>query len=164
MKLKEFLDNIEKKCSKITYLCVVHMFEKKYNIENDSIELGILKDFLINYDNYEKFLNDYANVIYKKFESSTDEIYNEICNFLNENPDNEYLFLYRLKRISNQDPIKYLNIEDEDMRNDAINRVEDKINTIENSTYYKENKELASNKIEKLKKTIEMVKIAAKTR
>lgn len=161
MKISEFLKSIEKSCSQIAYFCSIHMLKKNFDIESESLEKNDLKEFFINYNNYDKFLNDYAGVIYKKFESSIDEIYNEICKFLEENPDNKYLFSHRLKRISNQNPIKYLNIEDEELREAAICRLEDKINTIEESSYYKENKELAFNDIEKLKKSIQMVKTAA---
>jgi hypothetical protein len=81
-----------------------------------------------------------------------------VCNFLDEDSDNKYLFSHRLKRIINQNPIKYLNIEDEDMRDAAIHRVEDRINVIEESLYYKQNKETLSKEIEKLKKTVQMAK------
>lgn len=160
MKIKEFLNNIENNCSKIAFFCSIHMLKKNFDIEKDSVAKDELKEFFINYDNYDKLLNDYAGVIYKKFESSIDEVFNEICKFLDENPDNKYLFLHRLKRISNQNPIKYLSIEDEDLQKAAISRLENKINTIENSLYYKENKELAFKDIEKLKKSIQMVKTA----
>lgn len=159
MELEYFLLKVEKKCSKITYFCAIHMLEKRFNIKNDSLEEDILKEFFIDYDNYEKLLNDYGNVIYNKFESSIDEVYSEVCNFLDEDSDNKYLFSHRLKRIINQDPIKYLNIEDEDMRDAAIHRVEDRINVIEESLYYKQNKETLSKEIEKLKKTVQMAKI-----
>ncbi|WP_419764771.1 MAG: hypothetical protein ACNI28_00020 [Arcobacter sp.] len=164
MKIQEFLKNIENSCSKIAYFCVIHMFEKEFDIEKDSLDKEIIKEFLIDYNNYDKFLNDYAGVIYKKFESSNDEVYNEICKFLDVNPDNKYLFSHRLKRISNQNPMKYLNIEDEDLRKAAISRLEDKINTIESSLYYKENKEVAFKEIEKIKKSIDIVKIATGVR
>ena len=158
MKIKEFLGNIESNCSKIAYFCSIHMLEKNYDLEKDDLEIDSLKEFFINYNNYEKFLNDYAGVIYKKFESSNDEIYNEICNYLGENPDNKYLFDHRIKRISNQNPLKYLNIEDDELKISAINRLEEKINTIENSFYYKENKELFFKEIDKVKKSLQMVK------
>lgn len=164
MKINEFLENIEKSCSQISYFCSTHMLKKNFDIEKESLDIEKLKEFFINYDNYDKFLNDYAGVIYKKFESSIDEVYNEICNYLEENPDNKYLFSHRLKRISNQNPIKYLNIEDEELREAAIYRLENKINTIEESFYYQENKELAYKDIEKLKKSLQMVKTAAGVR
>lgn len=164
MKIKEFLDNIENNCSKIAYFCSIHMLKKKFDIEKESLEEDKLKEFFADYDNYDKFLNDYAGVIYKKFESSNDEVYNEICKFLDINPDNKYLFAHRLKRISNQNPLKYLNIEDEELREAAIYRLEKKVNEIESSLYYKENEELAIKEIEKIKKSLQMVKTAAKVR
>lgn len=160
MKIKDFLDKCEEELPKIVHFCAIHMLEKKYNIKEDSIEKGELKDFLINYGNYEVLLNDYANVIYRQFESSKEEVYEEICNYLNESSDNKYLFEHRLKRISNQEPTKYLSIEDVEMRDAAILRVDDKIEIIEASLYYREHEELASKEVEALKKSLSMVKRA----
>lgn len=158
MKLSDFLSDIEKNQDKIVFLCASHMLKKQYSIENDSCEIDLLKDFFINYSNYDKYLNDYANTIYNRYESSNDVIYEKMCKYFNEDCDNKYLFDYRLKRVENQDPTKYLNIEDEDMRNAAIYRVEDKLNTIKDSKYFNENKNLAIDKIEKLEKKILLVK------
>jgi len=158
MKLEDLLTQIDKSCSKLAYFCSIHMLKKRFNIEEDSLDIDLLKDFFINYDNYEKLLNDYGSVIYNKFESSIDEVYNELCEFFEEIPDNRYLFAHRLKKILNQNPMKYLNIEDDDMKLEAIYRVEKKINIIEESLYYKENIELASKELVKLKKSVELVK------
>lgn len=160
MKIEDLLQNIQNSCSRIAYLCANHMLNKKFLIENE-IDESILCDFLINFDNYDKLLNDYANIIYNRFESSKDEVFKEICLFLNEDFDNKYLFEYRLTRVLNQDPFKYLNMDDQDMQSEAINRVYDKIEIIENSNYYKNNKDKAIKDIEKLKKSLETVKMAA---
>ena len=160
MKIKDFLDKCEEELPKIVHFCTIHMLEKKYKIEEDEIEENDLKEFLINYDNYEKLLNDYANVIYRQYESSKEEVYETICEYLNENSDNRYLFEFRLKRIVNQEPTKYLQMEDVEMRNAAILRVDDKINLIEASSYYKEHEELASKELKALKKSLTMVKRA----
>ena len=159
MELESTLKDIEKKCSKVAYLCVVHMIDEKFN--NKDIENISLKDFFINYENYEIFLNDYINVIYNKFDSSKEEVYNEICNFLEENPDNKYLFLFRLKKLSSQNPLSYINIEDEDIRASSILKLENKINIIESSTYYKENVKELTEDIIKIKKSLEVVKTVA---
>lgn len=160
MKIELYLKNIEEKLPKIVYFCAIHMLKKVYNTEEDSIKEDELKDFFINYNNYEKLLNDYANVIYNRFESSKEEVYESLCEYFNEESDNKYLFLHRLKRISNQEPTKYLNFEDHDMRDAAILRVYDKIDTIEASKYYKEHKNLASKELDKLKKSLDLVKRA----
>ncbi|ADG93364.1 hypothetical protein Arnit_1710 [Arcobacter nitrofigilis DSM 7299] len=160
MELESTLKDIEKKCSKVAYLCVIHMIDEKFN--NKNIEnISLLKDFFIDYENYETFLNDYASVIYNKFDSSKEEVYNEICSFFDENPDNKYLFLFRLKKLSSQNPLNYINIEDEDTRANSILKLENRINIIESSTYYKENTEELSNDIIKIKKSLEVVKAVA---
>ncbi|RXJ82653.1 hypothetical protein [Arcobacter sp. F2176] len=159
MEFKSILKDIERKCSKVAYLCAVHMIDEKFN--NKDIESISLKDFFIDYENYEIFLNDYVNVIYNKFDSSKEEVYNEICSFFEETPDNEYLFLFRLKKLSSQNPLSYMNIEDEDTRASSILKLENKINIIESSTYYKENEKELSEDIIKIKKSLEVVKTVA---
>ncbi|MGB5918898.1 hypothetical protein [Arcobacter sp.] len=159
MELESILKDIEKKCSKVAYLCAAHMIDEKF--KNKDIEDISLKDFFIDYENYEIFLNDYINVIYNKFDSSKEEVYNEICNFFEETPDNKYLFLFRLKKLSNQNPLSYINIEDEDIRASSILKLENKINIIESSTYYKENVKELTEDIIKIKKSLEVVKTVA---
>ncbi|MGB7403814.1 MAG: hypothetical protein WA916_14665 [Arcobacter sp.] len=159
MELESTLKDIEKKCSKVAYLCAVHMIDEKF--KNKDIEDISLKVFFIDYENYEIFLNDYINVIYNKFDSSKEEVYNEICNFFEETPDNKYLFLFRLKKLSNQNPLSYINIEDEDIRASSILKLENKINIIESSTYYKENVKELTEDIIKIKKSLEVVKTVA---
>ena len=158
MKLSKFIEDIKSKESDIVYLCVIHMLEKVYNIEEEEILLDELKEFFINYVLYDKYLNDYASVIYKQFESSNSEIYESMCNYFDENSDNKYLFEYRLKRVLNQDPTKFLTIKDEDIKKVAIKRVEEKLKIIKESEYYKDNKDLSRNEIEKLTKSVNLAK------
>lgn len=160
MKIIDFLSNLTNKENELIFLCAKHMLNKNFNIEEDELSEDELKEFFINYNNYDKYLNDYANIIYKRYESSNNEIYETLCNFFNENSDNRYLFEYRLKRVSNQDPKLYLSIEDSDMRDAAIYRVENKIKTIEESKFYKENPSFAKDEIQRLKDTINLVKKA----
>ncbi|WP_419769642.1 MAG: hypothetical protein ACNI3C_09940 [Candidatus Marinarcus sp.] len=160
MKLKEFLERIEDTLPKIVHFSALHMLKKVYNIQEDSLTPKELKAFFINYNLYQRYLNDYAGVIYNQFESSIDEVYKVMCEYFKENPDNQYLFEYRITRISNQDPTKYLSIPDPEMRNAAIARVEDKIEVIEESTYYKENKKEADIYLNELKQSLSMVKKA----
>ncbi|XPV70039.1 MAG: hypothetical protein ACNI25_05565 [Halarcobacter sp.] len=160
MKLSQFLTNLEKRESKIVHFSAIHMLEKVYNIKEDSINEDKLKEFFIDYNNYDKYLNDYANVIYNQFMSSNDEIYEALCKYFDEDSDNKYLFEYRLKRLINQDPTKYLSIEDTEMRNAAIYRLEEKIETIKESKYYKQNEQIVNEYIQKLEKSIDLVKKA----
>ncbi|XOB60676.1 hypothetical protein ACMC56_08660 [Campylobacterota bacterium DY0563] len=161
MFILNFLDDLKNNTSEIVYLCASHMLKKQFNIEKDEIEHFKIVNFFIDYNNYDKYLNDYANVIYNKYESSNNEVFVSLCKYLNENPDNIYLYKYRLKRVINQDPKKYLAIEDSEMRNGAISRVEDKIKVIEESEYYKNNLEILDlSEINSLKKDIDLVKRA----
>ena len=160
MKLDLFLSKLKQNCDEVIYLCALQMLKKKYNIDKDDISEDEICSFFINYNNYDKFLNDYANVIYNQFKSSNDEVYVNLCNYFNQKSDNKYLFEYRLKRLSNQDPKRYLNIEDPEMRNAAILRAENKIKIIEESDYYKNNADLGRNEINKLKAEIDLVKRA----
>lgn len=160
MKLSHFLEDLEKKVPKIAHFCAVHMLEKIYNLENDSLHETEIKAFFINYSYYQKYLNDYAGIIYNKFDSSIDEVYELLCTNFNENPDNQSLFEYRLIRIANQEPSQYLRIEDPEMRNLAITRLEDKIKLIESSLYYKNNQTQAKESLESLKQALNLVKKA----
>ncbi|MFA7084903.1 MAG: hypothetical protein WC141_10260 [Arcobacteraceae bacterium] len=159
MKLALFLEELEKKVPKIVHLCAIHMLEKVYDIHNDSLSKDDLNAFFTNYHSHNKYLNDYAGVIYNKFDSSNEEVYESLCHYLNENPDNKSLFEYRLTRINNQEPTKYLTLEPE-MQKAAIIRVEEKIASIENSQYYLDNLFEAKEQIEALKQSLELVKRA----
>ncbi|WP_321315619.1 hypothetical protein [Halarcobacter sp.] len=161
MLISNFLNDLKDNSDEIVYLCAFHMLNKQFDIESDELKSLEIINFFIDYNNYDKYLNDYANVIYNKYESSNNEVFESLCNYFNENPDNKYLYKYRLKRVINQDPKKYLTIEDSEMRNNAIFRVEDKIKVIEESEYYKSNLEtLDKSKIDDLKKDIVLVKRA----
>jgi hypothetical protein len=160
MKLTIFLEELEKNVPKIAHFCAIHMLEKQYALENDSLEMTELKKFFTNYSFYQKYLNDYAGIIYNKFDSSIDEVYDLLCIYFNENPDNHSLFEYRLTRIANQEPSKYLSISDPEMRNAAITRVEDKIDIIVNSEYYINNQREAKEQLNSLKQALNLVKRA----
>lgn len=160
MKLANFLSILHKDEREIVYLCAKHMLEKKHDIQKDELEENQIKEFFIDYNNYDRYLNDYANIIYKKYESSNDEIYEFLCIYFNENIDNRYLFEYRLKRVINQDPKKYLSIEDFEMRDAAINRLEKRVQIIEESDFFKKNSSLGKKEIDNLKNQINLVKKA----
>lgn len=160
MKISLFLEQLEKEVPKIAHFCALHMLQKNYDIQNDSLDERELKSFFTNYCVYQKYLNDYAGIIYNKFDSSIDEVYETLCQYFNENPDNKSLFEFRLTRIANQDPTKYLNISEPEMRSAAILRVEDKISVIENSQYYKDNTVEAKVQIDALRQSLDLVKRA----
>jgi hypothetical protein len=162
MKLSHFLETLENSVPKIAHLCAIHMLEKNYRLEYDSLNELQLKEFFTNYSLYHKYLNDYAGVIYNKFDSSLDDVYTFLCEYFNENPDNQSLFEYRLVRIANQEPHQYLRIEDSEILNSAITRLENKIQIIENSKYYQNNQTEDRKTIESLKQSLTLVKKAIK--
>ncbi|AXH15027.1 hypothetical protein CP985_01890 [Malaciobacter mytili LMG 24559] len=150
--MEEILNEIEKNYSKITYLCLEHFKNKKLLSNN-------IKEFLLNYSNYDRYLNDMANIIYNQYESSIDEVYKEVCNYFNEEYDNKYLYEYRLKRVINQDPKVYLQL-DEDIGKNALKKLEDRINLIYQSTYYKKNKEKINKDLFELVNELKLVQKA----
>lgn len=160
MKLSLFLENLEKDVPKIVHFCAIHMLEKDFSVEKDSLKESQIKEFFTDYNHYEKYLNDCAGIIYNKFDSSIDEIYTLLCQYFNENPDNLSLFEYRLSKIGNQDPKHYLSMEDTELRNNAIARLENKINIIENSFYYNHSQHHAKETIQTLKQSLSLVKKA----
>ncbi len=161
MRLSEFLEDIKKNQEEVVYYCCNHMLSKKYNINDDSIDNETLKDFFVNYDNFTKALNDSAGIIYKRYEAELNDVYKVICDLFNEDHDNAYLFNYRLARVVNQEPRQFLDIEDKDTQGTVIQKFEDKINTILESKYYKENKDKLSHDLIIPQKTLELIKSAA---
>jgi hypothetical protein len=161
MKLTDFLANIKNNQNEVVYYCCNHLLSKKYDINNDSVDEDILKELFINYNNFTKALNDSAGIIYKKYETELDHVYKTICNLFDEEYDNVYLFNYRLARIVNQEPRQFLDIEDKDTQETVIQKFEDKINTVLESKYYKENQDKLSQDLIIPQKTLELIKSAA---
>lgn len=162
MKISDFLENIKKNHDEAIYYCCNHILSKKYNVNDDSLNEDELKVFFVDYDNFTKLLNDSAGIIYKKYETELDEIYKKICGFFNEEFDNAYLFNHRLARVINQEATQFLNIEDKDTQDTVIQKFEDKINTILESKYYKENIDKLSAELIIPQKTLELIKSVAK--
>jgi hypothetical protein len=161
MKLSDFLANIKSTQEDVVYYCCKHLLSKKYDVNTDSVDEDILKEQFINYNNFTKSLNDSAGIIYKKYEAELNDVYKTICNLFNEDYDNEYLFSYRLARIINQEPRQFLDIEDKDTQETVIQKFEDKINTVLESKYFKENQAKLSNDLIIPQKTLELIKSAA---
>lgn len=161
MKLSVFLEDIRKNQEEVVYYCCNHMLSKKYNVIEDSLDNDTLKNLFINYDNFTKSLNDSAGIIYKKYESELNNVYESICKIFNEDFDNVYLYNYRLVRVVNQEPKQFLDIEDKDTQETVIQKFEDKINAILESKYYKKNENKLASDLSIPKKTLELVKSAA---
>ena len=162
MNLSVFLENIKNNQNEVVYYCCNHVLSKKFDINNDDVEENVLKDMFINYENFNKALNDCAGTIYKKYEAELDDIYKNICNLFNEDFDNAYVFNYRLTRVKNQEPKQFLDIEDKDTQETVIQKFEDKINTILESKYYKENKDKLEESLIIPQRTLELIKSAVK--
>ena len=161
MKLSEYLADIKNTEPEVVHHCCKHLLSKKYDIENDTVDENELKKQLVNYDNFTKALNDSAGTIYRVYKAELDDVYKIICKRFNEDFDNKYLFEYRLARVSNQEPKQFLDIEDKDTQETVIQKYEDKINTILDSKYYKENEEKLSPNLEIPQKTLDLIKSAA---
>lgn len=160
MKLSDFLANIKNNQEEVVYYCCNHLLSKRYDITKDSVEDETLKELFVNYNDFTKALNDSAGIIYKKYEAELNDIYKTVCNLFNEEPDNIHLFTYRLARIVNQEPKQFLDIEDKDTQETVIQKFEDKINTILESKYYKENQDKLSQDLIIPQKTLELIKSA----
>jgi len=161
MELSIFLETIKKNQKEVVYYCCNHILSKKFDVINDDIEENILKELFVNYENFTKSLNDSAGIIYKKYEAELDDVYRIICKFFDEEYDNASLFNYRLTRIKNQEAKQFLNIEDKDTQITVIQKFEDKINTILESKYFKENKERLEESLIIPQKTLELIKSVA---
>lgn len=161
MKLSEFLTDIKETQSEVVYYCCNHLLSKKYNVEDDSLDEETLKELFIDYENFNKALNDSAGVIYRKYEAELDDVYEVLCTKFGVDFDNKSLFDFRLARVNNQEAKQFLNIEDKDTQETVIQKFEDKINIILDSKYYKENESELANELIIAQKTLELVKSAA---
>ena len=110
MKITDFLSDIELKCSEIAYLSIVHILEKIYDIENDELNYDEVIDFFQDFAKVQRYLNDYAGVIYRRHNSSVEEIYSELCAYLNIDADNEYMFEFAISKLENNTPAKIIAI------------------------------------------------------
>jgi uncharacterized coiled-coil DUF342 family protein len=155
----KFLEDIEKNCSEISYLCVKHMLDKIYKDDIDISQDEIIELFS-NYKKYHLYLNDYAGVIYSKYASSVNNIYIEICEYLNIDIDNKYTLEHTIIKLEKQTPSLLLGLTDEDIQKQTIIHFDEKIEAIEGSTHYNKNIEEFQDRVDKLKSNISLVKNA----
>jgi len=161
MKLLEFLEDIKQTQDEVVYYCCNHVLSKKYNIEEDSLEEQSLKELFVDYENFNKALNDSAGVIYRKYEAELDDVYKAICEKFGVDFDNKSLFNFRLARVNAQEAKQFLDIEDKDTQETVVQKFEDKINIILESKYYNENKDELEKELVIPQKTLELIKSAA---
>ncbi len=160
MNIDQLLKDIEKNCKEITYLCAKHILEKLYDIENDTIEEKELIELFSNYTNFQRYLNDYAGMIYKRYFSSVEEVYNELCNFLDIDDNNQYMFEFDLNKLEKQTPSKLMQIENEDLKYLTIEKQESKLEKLIDTKYYKENTEQYKDRVDKIASNFKLVKKA----
>ncbi len=161
LNINDLLDDIKKNCTEIAYLSMVHLYNKLYKInENTLIEKEEFLEIIKNYSMFFRYLNDYAGTIYKKYNSSVEIIYTELCNYYQLDLDNEYRFEHILRKLEKQTPQLLMSLSDSDIQKQTIENFEEKLDTIKNSDYYKNNQEELFPKIDKLEKNISLVKRA----
>ncbi|MEA3497811.1 MAG: hypothetical protein U9R16_02010 [Campylobacterota bacterium] len=159
MKKDEFLDEIKENCSEILYISTVHMMNKVYK-ENVEIDEDEKIDFFSNYKNYHIYLNDFAGTIYSRYASSINNLYIEMCNYLDIQIDNKYTLEHTVMKLEKQNPQLLLSLTDEDIQKQTIVHFDEKLVAISQSTHYNDNLEEYESRVEKLKQNIALVKNA----
>lgn len=155
MTINQFLDEFKLKSDTITFLSIQHFLMKLYK---DGDEIINIEETLSNYPLYLRYLNDFAGKIYKQYDSSIYEIYNNTCQILNIEADNQYLFNYRLARLELNDIARIMNIQNEDIKSQTVEKQFDEFQNLLNSKFYQENQEKYKTKIVKLEKNFELLK------
>jgi hypothetical protein len=140
MTINQYLDNIKSNVqNEISYLSSVHILKKIYDIENDSISKEELDNLFKDYNTYIRYLNDFAGPIYRRYNSSTQEIYTDLCNTLGLDVDLEYLFEMSISKIEKQSASRIMQIEDDDFKIMTIEKFEKRLDELEKTPYYQEN-------------------------
>ena len=156
-----FFKEIENNCSQIAHLSIIHICEKLYSDGGKHlIDRKTFYELISNYSYFFRYLNDFAGTIYKKHNSSVEDIYKEIINFYQLELDNEYRFAHILRKLEKQTPQLLMSLQDEDIQKQTIDNFEEKLDSIKRSQYFKDNHSTLFVKIEKLEKNITLVKKA----
>ncbi|MCK9337747.1 MAG: hypothetical protein M0P43_07950 [Arcobacteraceae bacterium] len=136
MTISNFLIDFKSKSDEITFLSIEHMLLKLFKVEDEAKDLD---DLLSNYPAYLRYLNDFASKIYKKYDSSIDHIYYETCKILGLEPDNKYLFDYRLSKLELNDVSRIMSITNDDIKAQTVEKQYSELEKLLNSKYYKDN-------------------------
>ncbi len=145
--------------NQILNLSVKHMIDKIYD-EDQEFEYQIIKEFFSNYKNYHKYLNDFAGVIYNKYGSHVNQIYIDMCEYLEVNVDNKYTLEHVIIKLEKQTPELLVGLTNEDIQHQTIVHFDEKLEDIKNSIYYNTHKNEFEHRVEKLHKNINLVKLA----
>jgi len=155
-----FLQQLKTKTdNEILNLSIEHMIDKIYD-EHQEFEYKTIKEFFSNYKNYHKYLNDFAGTIYNRYGSHINQIYIDMCEYLEIDVDNKYTLEHVIIKLEKQTPELLLNLTNEDIQKQTIEHFDEKLYDIENSIYYNTNKSEFEQRIKKLYKNIELVKKA----
>ena len=157
MTKKEFLTEIQSNCSEILFISMKHMLDKVYKDED---LLDNKDEFLSNYKNYHLYLNDFAGTIYSRYATSVDNLYIEMCKYLNLDIDNKYTLEHTILKLEKQTPQLLLSLTDEDIQTQTIVHFDEKLDAIYKSSHYKNNLDEFNHRIKKLEKNILLVKNA----
>lgn len=155
MTIQEFLEKLKPNVSEITYLSIQRILLKLY--KEDDLAQDI-ESLLSNYPLYLRYLNDFAGTIYKQYFSSIDDIYNETCAYLNIESDNEFLFTYRLNRLLLNDISRIMGIQNEEIKEQTIEKQYVEFEKLKNSKYYNLNQTKYKDTINKLSKNFDLLR------
>ena len=160
-KVTDFLDEIYDNCSYASFLSVRHVLNKLYNdIENAKVQKKELLEIIEDYSLLLRYLNDFAGVIYRRYNTSVAIIYDELCKHFNLSTDNKYTYEHIVKKLSKQTPVLIMSLSDEDIKIQTIENFCEKLEQVKSSSYYKSNKDILTQEIQELQKNIDFVKMA----
>lgn len=159
MKLKknEFIEHLNTLTNEdVVTLAITHMLSKNFN--DDDFEMSVFLKFLSDYNNYTKFLNDYMGIICKRYSTDMDEIYRYTCDIFDLEWDNKSLFDFRLNRILINTPARVLSINNSDLVELNLEHLEEELEVLLDSKYFKENGDSFEKEIQIAQKNIETIK------
>lgn len=143
--------------SQILYLSIEHILNKIYT-DTKQFTKEEIEEFFSNYKNYHLYLNDFAGVIYNKYGSHINQIYIDMCSYLNIEVDNKYTLEHVIMKLEKQTPELLLGLTIEDIQEQTIEHFDEKLDNIEHSTHYKANLSEFKPRVDKLYKNITLVK------
>lgn len=158
MYVAKFLSNLSSLTTEeVVILSVSHMLGKKFDKDTRYLQSDFV-DFLSDYTNYTKYLNDFMSVVCKQYNTDTDSIYEFVCDVLDVESDNKSLFDFRLKRLLFNTPQRVLSIVNDDIKEHNLEHMEEEFNILIASRYYLSNKLDYQSEISNIIQNIEIIK------
>ncbi|OPX26246.1 MAG: hypothetical protein B1H07_04855 [Campylobacteraceae bacterium 4484_166] len=133
MTTDELIKDMEKTCEQIVCISVRHILNK---LKIDNINQNKLNEIFSNFNNYTIYLNDMAGQIYRRHNSSAEDIYKQVCKYLDIEWDNKSLYESRLKKINTIDDNLLEKLE-YDIKKSVLEKLAQQNEEIKNSKYYK---------------------------